>query len=124
MIEGWNIAVRTMKGRELSRVVITPKYAYGEKGQAPKIPGNATLIFEMELVCWYSNPKSAPAVKRDPEPESAKRKRERALKRRGENRSADEEENRIKSRALKYDETYRDSNRENVCKYKDVERSR
>ena len=106
VIEGWNIAVRTMKGRELSRVVITPKYAYGEKGKAPKIPGNATLIFEMELVCWYSNPKSAPAVKRDPEPESVKQKRARALKRREERIEAlTNEENRIKSRALKYDET-------------------
>jgi len=94
-----------MKGRELSRVVITPKYAYGEKGNPPKIPANATLIFEMELVCWYSNPKSAPSVKRDPEPESARRKRELALKRREERIEAlTNEENRIKIRAKKYDD--------------------
>ena len=70
----------------------------------------------------YSNPKSAPAVKHDPEPES-KTKRARAEKTRERIEALTNEENRTKSRAeIRRDDG--ETDRENVCKYKDVEGSR
>lgn len=50
VIKGWEIAVKTMCKGEQAEFRISPEYAYGEKGFPPKIPGNSTLIFEVELV--------------------------------------------------------------------------
>lgn len=52
VIKGWEIGVRTMCKGEICELKIVPKYAYGEEGFQPKIPGNATLIFEIELLSW------------------------------------------------------------------------
>ncbi|KAK4526301.1 hypothetical protein GAYE_SCF22MG4215 [Galdieria yellowstonensis] len=54
VIKGWDVAVATMKKGEKAKVTIKPEYGYGESGMPPKIPGNATLVFEMELVDWTS----------------------------------------------------------------------
>jgi len=35
---------------EKSDIVIQAKYAYGAVGSPPKIPGNATLVFTVELI--------------------------------------------------------------------------
>lgn len=52
VIRGWDIAVPTMTVGEISLFTITPDYAYGKDGSGTKIPPNATLQFEIELVCW------------------------------------------------------------------------
>ncbi len=52
MIKAWDIAVKTMKKGEVAMYTCKPEYAYGEEGFAPKIPPNATLLFEIELVKW------------------------------------------------------------------------
>lgn len=52
VIRGWDIAVPTMTVGEISLFTITPDYAYGKEGSGTKIPPNATLRFEIELVCW------------------------------------------------------------------------
>jgi hypothetical protein len=50
VIEGWSLGVPTMKVGELSRFVIDPQYGYGDAGSGEKIPGGATLVFEIELL--------------------------------------------------------------------------
>lgn len=39
-----------MKVGELSKITIAPEYGYGDAGSGAKIPGGATLIFEIELL--------------------------------------------------------------------------
>lgn len=50
VIEGWSLGVATMKIGELSEFHIASKYGYGDSGSPPKIPGGATLVFEIELL--------------------------------------------------------------------------
>lgn len=54
MIPGWNIALPTMKIGEKSEFLLPPAMGYGATGVKDEdgeviIPGNATLIFEIEL---------------------------------------------------------------------------
>ncbi|XP_014258450.1 peptidyl-prolyl cis-trans isomerase FKBP4 isoform X1 [Cimex lectularius] len=52
VIRGWDIGVATMKIGEVSVLTIREDYGYGKSGSQPKIPGGATLIFEIELLDW------------------------------------------------------------------------
>lgn len=52
VIKGWDLGVKTMLKNEVCELKIASGYAYGEKGFPPKIPENATLIFEIELLSW------------------------------------------------------------------------
>lgn len=49
VIKGWDVGVATMTKGELSVFTIKSDYAYGDNGSPPKIPGGATLVFEVEL---------------------------------------------------------------------------
>jgi FKBP-type peptidyl-prolyl cis-trans isomerase FkpA len=50
LIPGFSQGVQGMRVGGSRRVVIPPSLAYGPGGNPPTIPGNATLIFEMELL--------------------------------------------------------------------------
>lgn len=50
MIEGFDIMTQDMKLGEKRRMILPPDLAYGEMGYPGVIPGNAYLIFEVELV--------------------------------------------------------------------------
>ena len=49
VIKGWDLGVGSMTRGELSVFTIRSEYAYGSSGSPPKIPGGATLVFEVEL---------------------------------------------------------------------------
>ena len=50
VVPGWDVAFLQMKVGETAVVECGPDFAYGEEGHPPRIPGNSTLVFEVELV--------------------------------------------------------------------------
>lgn len=41
-----------MRKGEIAKFTCQPQYAYGASGSPPKIPPEATLIFEVEMISW------------------------------------------------------------------------
>jgi FKBP-type peptidyl-prolyl cis-trans isomerase len=49
-IAGWNEALQLMTPGSRWKLTIPPALAYGKAGSPPEIPGDATLVFDMELI--------------------------------------------------------------------------
>jgi FKBP-type peptidyl-prolyl cis-trans isomerase len=52
VIKAWDIGIASMRKGEKCILYCKSEYAYGERGSLPKIPPNATLVFEVELFSW------------------------------------------------------------------------
>lgn len=49
LLEGWNKQMADTQKGLVRRLVIPPKFGYGEQGRRGKIPPNATLIYDIEI---------------------------------------------------------------------------
>ncbi|GFR29616.1 inactive peptidyl-prolyl cis-trans isomerase FKBP6 [Trichonephila clavata] len=50
LIPGLEMGIRTMKKGELSRIMVHPSYAYGDMGCPPRIPENAEILYEVQII--------------------------------------------------------------------------
>ncbi|HEY3757844.1 MAG TPA: FKBP-type peptidyl-prolyl cis-trans isomerase [Opitutaceae bacterium] len=50
VIKGWDQILQQMHVGERRLVIVPAELAYGDRGQAPKIPRDAVLVFDMQLI--------------------------------------------------------------------------
>jgi peptidylprolyl isomerase len=57
VIKGWDEGFASMKIGEKAILKVSSDYGYGPRGSPPKIPGGATLLFEVELLSFKEKAK-------------------------------------------------------------------
>ena len=75
VIPGWTEMLKLMKVGEKVTAWIPSDIAYGPHGRGPQIPGNSTLVFEMELIDTHAaeEPKVDAAAPAKPAPKAEKK---------------------------------------------------
>lgn len=53
VIKGWEMGLIGMKEGGKRRLIVPPKLGYGKRGVQGRIPGNATLIFEIDVAAIF-----------------------------------------------------------------------
>ncbi|XP_059829072.1 inactive peptidyl-prolyl cis-trans isomerase FKBP6 isoform X1 [Hypanus sabinus] len=57
-LPGMELAILTMRKGEFSRFLFKPEYAYGKMGCPPRIPPNATVMFEIDILDFLDTSES------------------------------------------------------------------
>ena len=66
VIPGWSQGVLGMKKGGKRKLTIPSARGYGDNGSPPKIPGKATLVFEIDLLGWDGDEAAAPEASATP----------------------------------------------------------
>ena len=73
VIRGWDEGFASMKVGEKAMLTIRSDYGYGDHGSPPKIPGGATLNFEVELLGFREKQKEKHEMTHEEKQEKVKK---------------------------------------------------
>lgn len=76
VIKGWDVGFASMKKGEKAVLTIQSDYGYGSGGSPPKIPGGATLKFEVELLSFGEKKKEPWEMSTEEKVDAAKKAKE------------------------------------------------